>query len=42
MLAEEQMTMNKFKLQSKRFLVIRKLPFNEKQSSSKQFLNQVQ
>lgn len=37
-----KMTMNKFKLESKRFLVIRKLSFNEKQSSSKQFLNEVQ
>lgn len=37
-----KMTMNKFKLESERFLVIRKLPFNEKQSSSTQFLDQVQ
>lgn len=38
----DKMTMNKFKLESERFLVIRKLSFNEKQSSSKHFLNQVQ
>ena len=35
-----KMTMNKFKLEGERFLVIRKLSFNEKEGSSKQFLNQ--
>lgn len=37
-----KMTMNKFKLKSKSFLVIRNLSFNEKQSFSKQLLNEVQ
>lgn len=36
------MTMNESQLGSKRFLVIRKLSLNEKQSSSKQFLNEGQ
>lgn len=37
-----KMTMNTFKLEGERFLVIRKLSFNEKQSSSKQFSNETQ
>lgn len=32
-----KMTMNKFKLESIRFLVIRKLSFDEKQNTSKEF-----
>lgn len=34
-----KMTMNKFKLEGERFLVIRKLSFSEKESPSKWFLN---
>lgn len=34
-----KMTMNKFKLDGKRFLVIRKLSFHEKESHSKGFCN---